>query len=184
MPMQRPLLGAALAALLALPAAAQTDDRATTLSVQAGGLVYEIEGPGVFPVAAARVDWPVTRFMRVEAGGSFARAGAVIRLDQYETPTAVHGHTHLFTATLGVQLELPTPVANPYVGVAGGLFARRDPSLGERFVATTREIMGGVRVPYNHRLGIRAEMRLRLDDHRARGTSSNLEQTLGVTIRL
>ena len=184
MPMHRTLLGAAVAAVLALPAAAQTAARPATLSIQAGGFMYGMESSGVSPMAAARVDWPITRFLRVEAGGSFARAGAVIHLDQYETPTAVDGHTHLFTATVGVQVELPTRHANPYIGVANGLFARRDPSLGERFVASTREIMGGVRIPYNNRLGVRAEARLRLDDHQGRGTASNLEQTLGVTIRL
>lgn len=185
MPIPRTVLGATLAlAMLAAPAAAQTAPRPTTLSIQAGGFVYGMEGDGVFPMAAVRVDWPVNRYLRAEAGGSFARPGAVIHLDQYETPTAVHDHTQLFTATLGVQLELPTRLGSPYVGVAGGLFARYDPSPGERFVAATQELLGGLRVPVNETVGVRGEVRLRLDEHEGRGTSSNLEQTLGITVRL
>lgn len=185
MPMQRILLGAGLAAaMLALPAAAQSAPRPTTVSIQAGGFDYGIEGGGTSPMAAVRVDWPVNRFVRGEAGGSFARAGAVIHLDEYQTPTAVHAHTHLFTATIGVQMELPTRYGQPYVGVANGLFARRDPSRGERFVATTQEVLGGVRIPLNQDVGLRAEVRLRLDDHEDRGTSSSVERTIGVTLRM
>lgn len=185
MPMQRTILSATLAAaMLALPAAAQTASRPATVSVMAGGFVYGIESGGVFPMGAVRVDWPLNRFLRAEVGGSFARPGAVIHLDQYETPTAVNAHTQLFTATAGLQLELPTRLARPYAGVAAGLFARRDPSPGERFVAATREVMGGVRVPLNETVGVRGEVRLRLDDHGGRGTSSDLEHTVGLTIRM
>ncbi|HYR11996.1 MAG TPA: outer membrane beta-barrel protein [Longimicrobium sp.] len=185
MPTQRTFLGAVLAtAMLAVPAAAQTAFRPATVSFQAGGFLYGIESGGVFPMGAIRVDWPVTRFLRAEVGGSFARPGAVIHLDQYETPTAVNAHTQLFTATAGLQLELPARRVRPYAGVAAGVFARRDPSPGERFAAATREVMGGVRVPLNETVGVRGEVRLRLDGHQARGTSSNLEQTLGVTIKL
>lgn len=186
MQMIRSILGATLAsaALAAAPAAAQTAGGAT-LSVQGGGLMYDREGDGTFPMAAVRVDWALGRYVRAEVGGSYARPSTTAYrpiaqnvLEPYES------HSTLTTATVGVQAQLPTRVASPYVGIATGLFGRFDAEGGDRFFRPTQEVMAGLRVPVARGVGVRGELRLRLDQHQDGGTANDVEHTLGVTIRL
>jgi hypothetical protein len=188
MTMIRTIVSATLAAaaLAATPAAAQTGDDRPTLSIQAGGLMYDREGDDNYPMGAVRVDWPVSKYVRVEVGGSFARPGTtVVRvIDANQTTQAIPAHANMFTTTVGVQAQLPTRFATPYVGMATGLFGRFDTEDGERFISTTQEFMTGLRVPVTGRVGVRGEMRFRFDRHQDSGTASDVEQTLGITVRL
>ncbi|WP_420128607.1 outer membrane beta-barrel protein [Longimicrobium sp.] len=183
----RSIVGAtlALAALSAAPAAAQTADRGATLTVQGGGLSYDREGDGTFPMGAVRVDWALNRYVRAEVGGSYARPETTgFRTIGQNLTEPFDSHSNLMTATVGVQAQLPTRIASPYVGIATGLFSRFDAEGGDRFFRPTQEVMAGVRVPVRGGIGIRGELRYRLDQHQDGGTASDMEHTLGVTLKL
>jgi hypothetical protein len=189
MTMIRTFVGATLAAaaLAAAPAAAQqTGDDRPTLSVQAGGFMYDREGDANYAMGAVRVDWPVSRYVRAEVGGSYSRpTTTVVRvIDTNHTTQGIPSHANVFTTTVGVQAQLPTRFATPYVGMATGLFGRFDTNDGERFISTTQEFMTGLRVPVSERIGVRGELRFRFDRHQNSGTASDVEQTLGITVRL
>ncbi|HEV3051227.1 MAG TPA: outer membrane beta-barrel protein [Longimicrobium sp.] len=173
----------AAAALAAAPAAAQDG---ATLNIQGGGLSYDFLDDGTFAMGAVRVDWPLSRYVRAEVGGSYARpAYTAFRPVSQNVTEAYDEHANVLTATVGVQAQLPTRIASPYVGLATGLFGRFDPEgRGDRFVRPTQEVMAGVRVPVSRGIGLRGELRLRLDQHQNGGTASDMEHTLGVTIKL
>src|SRR5688500_1877727 len=172
----------AAAALAAAPAAAQ--DRGATLNLQGGGLMYDREGDGTFAMGAVRVDWQLSRFIRAEVGGSYARPGTTgVRTIGQNVVEPFESHSNLMTAKVGVQAHLPTRVASPYVGLATGVFGRFDAEGGDRFFRPTQEVMAGVRVPVRGGIGLRAELRYRLDQHQDGGTASDMEHTLGVTIK-
>lgn len=183
----RSIVGAtlALAALAAAPAAAQTAERGATLSIQGGGLMYDREGDGTFPMGAVRVDWTLSPYLRAEVGGSYARPQTTgFRTVGQNVVEPYEAHSNLVTATVGVQAQLPTRIASPYVGIATGLFGRFDPAGGDRFFRPTQELMAGVRVPVRGGIGVRGELRFRLDQHQDGGTANDMEHTLGVTIKL
>lgn len=183
----RTIVGATLAAaaLAAAPAAAQTAERGATLTLQGGGLMYDREDDGTFPMGAVRVDWPLSRYVRAEVGGSFARPGTTMtRPIAQNVMEAYEAHSSLATATVGLQAQLPTRIASPYVGIATGLFGRFDPAGGDRFIRPTQEVMAGVRVPVRGGIGLRGELRYRMDQHQDGGSSDDIEHTLGVTIKL
>jgi hypothetical protein len=188
MTMIRTILGASLAAavLAAAPAAAQTGETRPTLSIQGGGFMYDREGDANYAMGALRLDWPVSRYVRAEVGGSYSRPTTTLvrEIDVYHTMQAYEARTNVMTATVGVQAQLPTRLASPYVGVATGLFGRFDPDGGDRFISPTQEFLAGVRVPVSQRIGVRGELRFRFDQHHNSGTSSDLEQTVGITVRL
>lgn len=183
----RSIVGAALAvaALATAPAAAQTAERGATLSIQGGGFMYDREDDGTYPMGAVRVDWALSRYLRAEVGGSYARPQTTgYRPIAQNVMEAYDTHSDLVTATVGVQAQLPTRIASPYVGLATGLFGRFDPAGGDRFFRPTQEVMAGVRVPVRGGIGIRGELRYRLDQHQDGGTANDMEHTLGVTIKL
>src|SRR5687768_2923596 len=132
----RSIVGAtlALAALAAAPAAAQTAERGATLSLQGGGFMYDREGDGTFPMGAVRVDWTLNRYLRAEVGGSYVRPETTAyRPIAQNVMEPYQAHSNLVTATVGVQAQLPTRIASPYVGISTGLFGRFDPEGGDRF---------------------------------------------------
>ncbi|HEY0018195.1 MAG TPA: outer membrane beta-barrel protein [Longimicrobium sp.] len=187
MQMIRTIVGATLAAaaLAASPAAAQTAEQGATVTVQGGGFSYSREGGDLIPMGAVRVDWPVSRYLRAEVGSSYARPGTTMtRPIAQGVQEAYQTHSSLATATVGLQAQLPTRLATPYVGIATGLFGRLDPDGGDRFIRPTQEVMAGLRVPVRGGIGLRGELRYRMDQHQDGVTGSNMEHTLGVTIKL
>lgn len=181
---RRSMIIGALAALAfagqAAEAGAQTRDR--NLSVQTGGFVYDAAGDQTTPMVAVRADWGISRYVRAEVGVSYARPEVAVGDNSGTVMTYRSRPSNVGTATVALQAQIPFRVAQPYIGVGTGLFGRVDPGVGEEFISTTQEFMGGVRIPVSKRIGIRTELRFRFDDHRD-FDSRNLEETIGVTVR-
>jgi len=183
------LRAAALAALLAAaPAAAFAQapgDPAPrrAVSLMLGGLGTDVSEGRTFGIAAARADWRLSRWLLAETGLSYARGEVELANHGTGTPTYSMEPTALGTATVGVQAQLPLPLAQPYVGIATGLYLRLDRPGGHRFLSTTHEFPAGVRVPLTDRLGARAEVRLRYDQQQFQGQELGAETTVGLTLR-
>ena len=149
--------------------------RRMTLAV--GVLNYE-PADDDFPMAALRTDWRLSRWLRSELGVSYAMGD--VSLPGTEGPVEVD--THLLNATIGLNVELPVPVVRPYVGIAGGIFARFDDEGGEDFVRPSVAVPVGLRIPITPRLGLRGEVRWRFDQHEGSGDSAvNREITAGLS---
>ena len=148
--------------------------RRMTLAV--GTLSYEPAADDDFPMAALRPDWRLTRWLRSEASLSYALAD----VDAPAGSTDDDADAHLLNATVGLNAELPIPVVRPYAGIAGGLFARFDDE--DDFVRPSVAVPVGLRIPITPRLGLRAEVRWRFDQHEgATDPAVNREQTVGVS---
>ncbi|HEY0971513.1 MAG TPA: hypothetical protein VGE02_11155 [Gemmatimonadales bacterium] len=149
--------------------------RRMTLAV--GVLNYE-PADDDFPMAALRADWRLSRWLRSELGVSYAMGD--VPLPVVDGPVEVD--THLMNASIGLNAELPVPVVRPYVGVSGGLFARFDDEGGEDFVRPSIAVPVGLRLPITPRLGLRAEVRWRFDQHEGSGDSAvDREMTAGLS---
>jgi hypothetical protein len=148
------------------------------LSLMVGVLDSDFDGDENFPMAALRADWRLSRWVRSEVDATYA----VGELD-FASPTA-DVNTSLFTATVGIQGELPLPLVRPYAGVAAGLFGRFDEegaAGAQRFVRTTTAFPVGLRVRFSPRLALRGEVRFRFDADPSGATAANVEQTVGLS---
>lgn len=151
---------------------------ARRLTLAVGVLNYEPSDDDA-PMAALRADWRLTRWLRSELGVSYAMGE--VTLPSIGSPVEVD--THLMNATIGLNAELPVPVIRPYVGIAGGLFARFDDEGGEDFVRPSVAVPVGLRIPVTPRLGLRGEVRWRFDQHEGTGDSAvNREITAGLSV--
>jgi hypothetical protein len=148
------------------------------LSLMVGVLDSDFDNDESFPMAALRADWRLSRWVRSEVDATYA----VGELES-GAPTG-DVSTSLFTATVGIQGELPLPFVRPYAGAAVGLFGRFDEkgSGGERFVRTTTAFPVGLRLRFSPRLALRAEARFRFDAHPSGATAANVEQTAGLSV--
>jgi len=157
--------------------------RRRQLSLLVGVLNTDLGSNDKLPMAAMRADWRLARFVRGEVGASYALGQ--LDFGAAGTPGAPSGdvNTSLFTATVGIQGELPIPFVRPYAGAAAGLFGRFDEkgSGGQRFVRTTTAFPVGVRIPVSDRLSLRAEVRFRFDADPSGATTENVEQTAGLS---
>lgn len=150
--------------------------RRMTLAV--GALNYEPTDDDL-PMAALRTDWRLSRWLRSELGVSYAMG----EVDVPGTDGSVEADTHLLNATVGLNAELPVPVVRPYVGIAGGLFARfGDDAGGDDFVRPSVAVPVGLRIAITPRLGLRTEARWRFDQHKGSGDSAvDREITAGLS---
>ena len=184
----RPFVLIALALVLPVTAAdAQRRTRGTyryqssipsrEISLVVGVLNYDFADDNDFPTAALRLNWRLARYVRSEVSFSYALGDVA--------PTAANAtedeiDSHLLAATVGIEAELPTPVIRPYVGAATGIFARLDDEGGDDFARPTHAFPLGLRVLLSERLGLRAEVRWRFDEHQDGRTAVNTEQTVGL----
>lgn len=183
----RTVLGTVLTIALAAPSALSAqhvDGRRGALTVAAGVLGTDVNEGENFPLIAARVDWGLSRHVRVEVGGTVARGDIELANHTGPTTTFTTEKTTLATTTVGVQAELPIGAIRPYVGTATGLYLRLDPSGGDRFLSTTQEFPLGVRVDVTPRFGVRAEVRARFDNQQYGELAPGAEATVGVTLKL
>jgi hypothetical protein len=183
------IASAALAALLAAAPAVASAQAAgpaprRSVTLMLGGFGTDVSEGRTFGIAAARADWRLSRWLLAETGLSYARGEVEVANHSGGTPTFSMENTGLGTATVGVQAQLPLPYAQPYVGIATGLYLRLDKPGGHRFLSTTHEFPAGVRVPLTERLGARAEVRLRYDQQQFSGQELGAETTLGVSLRI
>jgi hypothetical protein len=149
------------------------------LSLMVGVLDSDFANDENLPMAALRADWRLSRWVRSEVDATYA-VGEL----EFGTPTG-DVNTSLFTATVGVQGELPLPFVRPYAGVAVGLFGRFDEkgtAGAERFVRTTTAFPVGLRLRFSPRLALRGEVRFRFDAHPDGATAANVEQTAGLSV--
>lgn len=131
------------------------------------------------PMAALRTDWRLTPWLRSELGAAYAMAEVPGPLDGGE---AGEIDAHLLNATVGLTAELPWPVVRPYVGIAGGLFARLNDGDIDDFVRPSVAVPVGVRIPFTRTLGLRAEVRWRWDEHPDGTSAPSREHTVGLSL--
>jgi hypothetical protein len=157
------------------------------LSLAVGILSYDLdniegatESDQNYPMAALRAEWRLSKHVRSELGFAYALAemeGVTAEGDPQDV------YSSLMAATVGVQAELPMSVLRPYIGIAAGFFGRFDDEEGgERFVRVTHAVPVGLRIPISPRLGLRGELRFRLDQHEGGVTAENVEKTVGLSV--
>jgi hypothetical protein len=185
--MTRSILGITAAAILAFPMAAEAQrtevERATALSLSAGGGWYELEGGNSWaPVVSGRWSIPFGTAFRAELGGSVAWPRQTFTTPQPNQPV-VEGTRSLFVAAPEAMLQMSFGTGNiaPYIGVGGALtIDRADRQDG----STVGPLFGpsaaaGVRWMMANQLGVVAEVRGRTAgtdfDHRM------AELTLGLS---
>ena len=166
-------LGAALA-LAAAPCAAQSDldwpRRSVTLQV--GGLVNDYYGDETSFLAALRGDWRVRRWLRTELGASYARPESDTR-----------GAVNVVGVDLALQAELPTSFVRPYLGLGMGIHGTFEPEGGDRYFGPSNQAMAGLRMRVTDRVGLRGELRYRMDAGQSGGYADNMEMTAGLSWR-
>ncbi len=151
-------------------------DREITMSV---GAFNSRDDDKNLPMASLRTDWRLRRWLRSEAGVSYA-IGSIDVPASGSTPAA--SRTLQFgTATVGLRAELPTAFIRPYVGIAAGL-TRRDEEGGDPYIRTTMAFPAGVRIMLSDRVSLRAEARVRFDQRRSGGEAPGIEQTGGLSV--
>lgn len=167
-------------------------------SISIGAFNYDAGGDAWTPLAAARLARALSSVFVAEAGLSHARA-TVDRIRYVERPGSdipevevSQVATPITTADLSLQAQLPLRLAQPYVGVAAGVFVLaqgrvpaefREGAGRRHYAGASRAALGGVRVPVTPRLALRAELRLRLDRHSGGFDAFDVEQTGGVAWR-
>lgn len=151
-------------------------DREITMSV---GAFNSRNDDKNLPMASLRTDWRLRRWLRSEAGISYA-IGSIDVPASGATPAA--SRTLQFgTATVGLRAELPLAFIRPYVGIAAGL-TRRDEEGGDPYIRTTMAFPAGVRIMLSDRVSLRAEARVRFDQRRTGGEAPGIEQTGGLSV--
>lgn len=182
------VLGVALGATMVLAndtAAQAAGDRAATLRV--GGLMYDRGGDATRLMIGGGLEWTLSRHVLAEVEGSWAKfeTSYVDYTQNLTEPPLRMTSTHLGTATAGIQAQALIGRVRPYIGLAGGLFTRYDQADGgDRFLGRTFTVPAGVRIAVTERIGVRGELRARFDTHQDGGSGVNVEQTVGVRIRL
>ena len=84
----------------------------------------------------------------------------------------------------GSILDAASSPVRPYVGMAGGLFVHYDQKAGgDRFPRYTIAFPAGARVRITDRIALRGELRARFDVEQEGGSGTNMEQTLGLSVR-
>jgi hypothetical protein len=152
---------------------------ARQLSMTVGVLDYDFQDKN-FPMAGLRAEWRLSRHVRSEIGMSYALAETErVTLDGQTEDV----YSSLIGLTVGLQAEMQLPVIRPYIGIAAGFFGRLDDEEdGQRFIRPTHQIPVGLRLPITSRIGLRGEVRYRLDQHDGGISAENVEKTFGLTM--
>lgn len=159
------------------------------LTVVGGAFGAGRDTDGFHPLVAARVSRTLGRGTLVEAGLGLTSAVRPI--------TAVYTHPDgtpydavipvkipLLTPDLQLQAELPFGRFRPYAGAGGGLLiAFRGDYEGDRFIRPAAFGSVGVRADLGRHVGVRGEVRLRVDSYPGGDTVGSTEQTAGLSWR-
>ena len=166
-------LGAALA-LAAVPCAAQPslDWPRRSITLQAGGMVTDYYDDATAPMGALRADWRLRNWLRSEVGASYARA-----------ESGTQGAVNVAGVAVAIQAELPTNLVRPYVGLGMGIHGTFEPEGGDRYFGPSNQAMAGLRVRLTDRVGLRGELRYRMDAGQSGGYADNMEMTGGLSWR-
>jgi len=150
-----------------------------TVGLYGGAFHYETSDDQGFPIIALRMDSPVSKWVRIEAGTTYTRPE--IQADaQGFNPSLPAEHTNLFTVTLGVQAKWTVGQLEPYGGVSIGFLGRYDGDpTGSRFGRSTFQFPFGIRLWATDHIGVRGEYRFDQDRHQV-FTRSDSEWTVGV----
>jgi hypothetical protein len=175
----------ALSVLGAAGADAQERASSSSLSLLAGGINSEAFASAGrnYPLVALRADWRHTPYILSEIGISHAVPVVVLEDHGPPTPSMVQVRSHVTSATVGLQAQLPLAPVRPYVGVATGLHMRLDPSGGHRFVSLVQHFPVGVGIDVTERMGLRGEARIRFDEQQGNGFEAGGELSAGITWR-
>lgn len=145
-------------------------DRDLTLAV---GVLHDQVSDDDAPMAALRVGWRLRSWLRSELGVSYALADVA-------GAGADGDHAHLASAVVGMQMAMPWPVLQPYVGTSLGLAGRFEEGDGRNTVRPSIQVPVGIRLPITPRLGLQAEVRWRFDEQRSGASAVNREHTVGL----
>jgi hypothetical protein len=154
-------------------------------TVRAGGLMYDRGGDATNLMLGIGVDWALSRHVLAEVDATWSAAdGTIFDLSNPNAPRMIETTTHLGTATAGVQAQALLGPVRPYIGMAGGLYVHYDRAAGgDRFPRYTIAFPAGTRVDITDRIALRGELRARFDVEQDGGSGTNLEQTLGLSVR-
>jgi hypothetical protein len=151
-----------------------------TVGLAGGVFNYESSGDQGFPIFVVRADQPVSKWVRLEAGTSYARPEVQTDSGNIFDPSLPAEHANLFAVTVGFQLRLTVGRLEPYGGVSAGFFGRYDgDSAGTRFGRSTLQFPFGIRLWVTDHIGVRGEYRFDEDRHQL-FTHSDSEMTAGV----
>jgi hypothetical protein len=157
--------------LVASPADGQSSAR-PTVSLSTGAMQFDLSGTGTALMAVARGEIPISRIMLLEGSLAYSRPE-----QQFS------GHTSLLIPEVQAHLQWPLGRVAPYLGAGGGLAMDfRGEDFGGLETAVTLSGAGGLRVRFSHRLGARAELRVRGVGTEFSGVAA--EWTLGASWRL
>ncbi len=123
-------------------------------------------------MAAVRTDWRLRNWLRTELGGSYARA---------ESDT--EGAVNVAGVDVSLQAELPTSFVRPYLGLGMGIHGTFEPEGGDRYFGPSNQAMAGLRMRLTDRVGLRGELRYRMDAGQSGGHANNMEMTGGLSWR-
>lgn len=152
--------------------------------LRAGGLMYDRGGDATNLMLGLGVNWTLSRHVLAEVEGTWSESDGVYYDFANNPNQPLQASTHLATATVGVQAQALIGRVRPYIGIASGLFVRYDEQpLGDRFLSRTLAFPAGVRIDISDRIGVRGELRARFDTHQDGGSGTNLEQSVGLTLR-
>ncbi len=147
------------------------------ISLMVGAFDADFAEDRNFPMAALRADWRLSRLIRTELDGTYA----LVEVPRLPGSPDEDANSNIFTASLGVQAELPLDIVRPYVGAAVGLFGRFDQEGGRRFVRPTHAFPLGLRVMVSPRLALRGEVRWRFDSSPNGASTVDREHTAGLS---
>ncbi|HIF37681.1 MAG TPA: hypothetical protein EYQ69_00195 [Gemmatimonadetes bacterium] len=136
-----------------------------SVSLSGGILRYALEAEGKSTaLIALSTDYENSDRTRIEFGATYSKPEVTSPVEE-----SVQGSTifsHIATMTAGVQASFPMGFLQPYLGISGGLFVRRDENpQGVRYWKSTISVPLGVRVQILGSVGLRGEYRVRRDQH-------------------
>lgn len=162
-----------------IAAAAVASGALHSVSLSAGTFNYEAGGERYYPFAVLRAHRELSRFFVLEGAIGYTAT-------QTWTPAdggALTARSPLVVSDVSVQFQFAVGPIRPYLGAGAGLVSRlaaQEPD--GRFVRPSYAAGGGIRAKISPRLGLRGDLRVRLDMHPG-FTSVDYEQTIGVALR-
>ncbi|MEJ7758407.1 MAG: outer membrane beta-barrel protein [Gemmatimonadaceae bacterium] len=177
--MTRLVLPFAIAALamsltFATPADAQRRERGRnserSVTIQGGAFIHDFYGDDARPMVAIRANWGLARWLLSEFG-TF-----------YTQPKDIRGAVDVMGVDLALQAQLPHSILRPYVGLGAGIHVTLEGGGGDRFAESSTQAMAGLRLRLTRGIGLRGEMRYRIDDQqRSPSAADNVEMTGGIS---
>ena len=145
--------------------------RDRSVSIMAGAFYHDYYGDEAAPMAALRFNWEVRRWLVTEFGTFYARP-----------ETDNDDDVSMTGADVSIQAQLPHPLLQPYLGLGTGIHITLEQEPGDRYAESSTQAMGGLRLSLGRGIGLRGEIRYRIDDQQSStNAADNIELTAGLS---